>query len=135
MADKIWVTSLTEETITVQEAGSNRHRQNKNPATRGKHGLTTRNSARCLGGARQNHIVAVAAVVGDLECHAADDERRSFGQSGKRAAYSVGAIVVDDGETVADQRRETKRHVERAAAETHRADGIHLVKRAGSGAV
>ena len=59
--------------------------------------------------ADQFHVVAVAAVVVDVEGDTADLQRCALGQSGEGAGDGVGAVVLDDHEALARVGAESER--------------------------
>ena len=84
----------------------------------------------------ERHVVAAAGDIVDLIVDAALRERRALRQARKGAADGAAAVVLDDGEDLADARREAvdQREVERGAAERDGAAGLHdgLVVAAGA---
>src|SRR5581483_10596948 len=75
----------------------------------------------------EDDVVAVAALVVDLEERPARPESGPLGQAVERALYRVGAVVVDDRELLADRGLEAGHDVEECPVQIGGADDVDLV--------
>src|SRR5262249_40331690 len=77
--------------------------------------------------ADEHDVVAVAAVVVDVERHAADPQAGPLRQPGEGAAHRVAAVVVDDDEALARVGAEAEGGVQGGVVEVDGAGDVKLV--------